>query len=78
MNLLRNLQLAPDHGHGDTRRCRPRVVILDSGSDPRVEILDLSEDASLGSSFDHGGTSWRVTDVRPSSRVLVAEPEGEG
>jgi hypothetical protein len=75
MSLFWNLQLAPDRGHGDAEQRRPRVVILDSGSNPRVEVLDLLEDAALGSSFCHAGTSWRVTDVRPSSRVLIARPD---
>jgi hypothetical protein len=54
---------------------KPRVVILDQGESARVEILDLPESVTLGGSFCHLGTSWRVTGLRTSSRVFIAEPE---
>jgi len=41
---------------------------------PRVEILDLPESATLGDSFCHSGTEWRVMATRTGDRVLIARP----
>ena len=53
----------------------PRVVILDSGEAPQVEILSLPMSTTLGTSFSHCGQDWRVTAFRTGKRVLIAEPE---
>jgi len=53
---------------------RPRVVILDVGGDPRVEVLELPVSTTVGSAFRHLGREWRVVGLRPSSRVLIAKP----
>jgi len=53
---------------------RPRVVIFELASGPRVEILELPESASLGDSFCHSGTTWRVMATRTGDRVLIARP----
>jgi len=52
----------------------PRVVIFDSGDDPRVEILDLPDVAGPGDLFCHSGTRWKVTATRTADRVLIARP----
>jgi hypothetical protein len=61
-------------GGGGLRRRRPRVVIFDAGTSTRVEVVDLPEGATLGSSICHLGRCWRVVGERPRSRVLIAEP----
>ncbi len=53
---------------------QPRVVILDDGDAPHVEVLELSPAASVGTSFAHCGRCWRVTGLRTKARVLIAEP----
>jgi hypothetical protein len=53
---------------------RPRVVIFELDSGPKVEILELPESASLGDSFCHSGTEWRVMATRTGDRVLIARP----
>ena len=53
---------------------RPRVVIFELDNGPRVEILELPESASLGDSFCHSGTEWRVMATRTGDRVLIARP----
>jgi len=53
---------------------RPRVVIFELDSGPKVEILELPESASLGDSFCHSGTRWRVMATRTGDRVLIARP----
>ena len=57
-----------------SRQGRPRVVIFELDNGPRVEILDLPESATLGDSFCHGGTEWRVMATRTGDRVLIARP----
>ena len=52
-----------------------RVVVLRTPDGPRVEVVELETGTTLGGSFCHLGTSWRITAERPRSRVLVAEPE---
>ncbi len=54
---------------------RPRVVILDSGESPQVEVLDLPPSVTLGASFQHSGQSWQVTGLRTGQRVLIAQPK---
>jgi len=58
----------------DTREGRPRVVIFESDGEPTVEILELPESATLGDSFCHSGTEWRVMATRTGDRVLIARP----
>ena len=53
---------------------RPRVVIFELDSGPKVEILELPESASLGDSFCHSGTQWQVMATRTGDRVLIARP----
>ena len=57
---------------------RPRVVILDTGGPPQVEILDLPSTMSVGASFKHCGRNWHVTGLRTGQRVLIAEPKRRG
>jgi hypothetical protein len=57
-----------------TRLGRPRVVIFELESGPRVEILELPESATLGDSFCHSGTEWQVMATRTGDRVLIARP----
>jgi len=52
----------------------PRVVILDDEDEPKVEILELPDDASLGALFCHRGTRWQVMGTRTGDRVLIARP----
>ena len=52
----------------------PRVVILDGGGEPRVEVLDLPGVATPGDLFCHSGTRWQVTATRTGDRVLIARP----
>jgi hypothetical protein len=58
----------------DHRLERPRVVIFELESGPTVEILELPESATLGDSFCHSGTEWRVMATRTGDRVLIARP----
>jgi hypothetical protein len=58
----------------DVRLERPRVVIFELESGPTVEILELPEAATLGDSFCHSGTEWRVMATRTGDRVLIARP----
>ena len=58
----------------DARLERPRVVIFELESGPTVEILELPEAATLGDSFCHCGTEWRVMATRTGDRVLIARP----
>ena len=53
---------------------RPRVVIFELDSGPKVEILELPEAATLGDSFCHSGTEWQVMATRTGDRVLIARP----
>jgi hypothetical protein len=53
---------------------RPRVVIFELENGPRVEILELPDSATLGDSFCHSGTEWRVMATRTGDRVLIARP----
>jgi hypothetical protein len=53
---------------------RPRVVIFEFDSGPKVEILELPESASLGDFFCHSGTRWKVMATRTGDRVLIARP----
>jgi hypothetical protein len=50
------------------------VVVLGHGEAARVEVLELPEATTLGSSFSYCGRSWRITASRTSDRVLIAEP----
>ena len=54
---------------------RPRVVILDTGGSPQVEVLDLPPSVTVGASFKHSGQSWQVTGLRTGQRVLIAQPK---
>ena len=54
---------------------RPRVVILDTGESPQVEVLDLPASVTVGASFKHSGQSWQVTGLRTGQRVLIAQPK---
>jgi hypothetical protein len=62
-----------DGSHSDPL-VRPRVVVLGHGETARVEVLELPEATTLGSSFSYCGRSWRITASRTSDRVLIAEP----
>lgn len=53
---------------------RPRVVIFDGDGEPRVEILELPESATLGAHFCHCGTEWQIEGTRTGDRVLIARP----
>ena len=70
----------PDHGRegSNGNALQPRVVILDAGERPRVEIMELPKSANLGFRFCHHGTSWRVTGRRTADRVLIATPSDPG
>lgn len=50
----------------------PRVVILESETGARIEVLELGDDLSVGASFRHRGMTWTVTGERRASRVLYA------
>jgi len=50
-------------------------VILDEGTSARVAVLELPDSVDVGTRFCHSGISWRVTGLRPSSRVFIAERE---
>lgn len=56
-------------------RRRPRVVIFQLADRARVEVVELSEAATVGSLICHGGRSWRVTGARTGDRVLIVELE---
>jgi len=60
--------------NGESGEGRPRVVIFESNGEPTVEILELPESATLGDSFCHSGTEWRVMATRTGDRVLIARP----
>ena len=49
-------------------------MIFESDGEPSVEILELPESATLGDSFCHSGTEWRVMATRTGDRVLIARP----
>ncbi|MCP4898422.1 MAG: hypothetical protein GY906_15720 [bacterium] len=66
---------SPDTSRDAGLNLRPRVVILNEGRTHCVEVLKLPADASKGDAFRHHGTLWRVTGLRKSSQVLMAEPE---
>ena len=70
-----NRQRTTGSTHRLGRRSRPRVVIFDLAGQPRVEVIDVPEDADVGDSICHGGSRWRVIGVRTGDRVLIAEPE---
>lgn len=72
MHARRSSRPPDTGGRGDRH---PRVVILDEGTSVQVAVLDLPESADVGTSFCHSGTSWRVTGMRRSSRVFIAERE---
>jgi hypothetical protein len=40
----------------------------------QIEVLELPDGIEVGASFCHGGTTWRITGLRTSSRVFIAEP----
>jgi len=61
-------------GTSESQPGRPRVVIFEFDIGPRVEILDLPESATLGDSFCHSGTEWKVMATRTGDRVLIARP----
>jgi hypothetical protein len=61
-------------GSTESQLRRPRVVIFELDSGPRVEILELPESATLGDSFCHSGTEWQVMATRTGDRVLIARP----
>jgi len=71
MQQQRNSQPC-DPGSGG--RGRPRVVILDAGDWARVAVLELPEALEIGESFCHSGTWWRISGLRPGSRVFIAVP----
>ena len=52
----------------------PRVVIFEGDGGPRVEVVELTEDAGPGALFCHSGTRWQVTATRTGNRVLIARP----
>lgn len=54
--------------------CRPRVVILNADEMAQIEVLELPDGTDVGARFSHGGTTWRITGLRASSRVFIAEP----
>jgi hypothetical protein len=68
----------PSRSSGETaagaHHGRPRVVIFDGDGEPRVEILELPESATLGALFCHCGTQWQVMETRTGDRVLIARP----
>lgn len=76
--------MTPDRGHRQlephltTHRgaVRPRVVIFDSGDEASVEVVELPATTAVGSTINHGNSSWQVVDERPHSRVLIAAPIG--
>lgn len=53
---------------------RPRVVIFECDGEPRVEILELPESATLGAHFCHCGTRWQIMGTRTRDRVFIARP----
>ena len=61
-------------GTTESQLGRPRVVIFELENGPRVEILELPESATLGDSFCHSGTEWKVMATRTGDRVLIARP----
>jgi hypothetical protein len=65
---------SPDSRRDRGLNLRPRVVILSEGRSHVVEVLELPDSAATGDRFSHDGTTWRVTGLRRSSRVLIAEP----
>ncbi|MEJ2580565.1 MAG: hypothetical protein P8127_02840 [Acidobacteriota bacterium] len=77
--MSRNDHLEPpsrtlEDGSGEIGPDRPRVVIFELESGPRVEILELPEAATLGDHFCHSGTEWQVMATRTGDRVLIARP----
>jgi hypothetical protein len=52
---------------------RPTVVIADSGTGAEVLVFPPGEAISVGTEFQHRGTTWVITGRRRDSRVLVAE-----
>ena len=57
----------------------PRVIILGTGPEVAIDVVDLEVAPEVGSVFCHRGAHWRVTGRRPRTRVLHAEPvEGAG
>ena len=68
-------QVRPEGAENSKARLeRPRVVIFELESGPTVEILELPDSATLGDSFCHSGTEWRVMATRTGDRVLIARP----
>ena len=63
-----------EHWSADIQGERPRVVIFESEGEPKVEVLELPESATLGDSFCHCGTTWRVMATRTGDRVIIARP----
>lgn len=55
-------------------RCRPIVVIADSGVAAEVLIFSPEETFGTGTEFTHRGTTWIITGVSRDSGVLVARP----
>ena len=52
----------------------PEDVTPTEEPSPKVEIVELPESASLGDSFCHSGTRWKVMATRTGDRVLIARP----
>ena len=65
---------SPGKTAAGTHGGRPRVVIFHGDGEPRVEILELPESATLGAHFCHCGTEWEVEATRTGDRVLIARP----
>ena len=55
-------------------RCRPTVVIADSGVTAEVLIFSPDETLGKGTQFFHRGTTWIITGISRDSGVLVARP----
>jgi hypothetical protein len=49
--------------------------MFEDRSSTRIEVLELPASVAPGGSFQHGGTTWRVTGTRTRQRVLIARPE---
>ncbi len=71
---LKRLRRSEGDEAGNAALRFPRVVILDGEDEPRVEVLQLPEDASLGAHFCHRGMRWQVMATRTGDRVLIARP----
>ena len=81
--VLTNWRRTVMHAGHETRQRRsssanwqrsPRVVILSAEEAAQIKVIELPDGIGVGASFCHGGTTWRITGLRPSSRVFIAEP----